>query len=94
MKFDIRYGESEQEEAEYNRLLIFFTVAGLIWLCQSHLVSCDGTFKAAPSLFYQLYTIHGQIGTYMYPFVCTYQTHISNCGPTLFVKYIFIQTLA
>ena len=44
-----------------DRLLIFYTDYGLQKLCDSRTLFCDGTFKTAPRLFVQLYTIHGMI---------------------------------
>ncbi|RGB21452.1 hypothetical protein C1646_634599, partial [Rhizophagus diaphanus] len=45
-----------------NRILIFTTVANLKQLELSSFWIMDGTFKTVPTIFKQLYTIHGSIG--------------------------------
>lgn len=62
LQHDITYGEDD-------RLLMFYTLAALTLLCNSRVIFCDGTFKVAPKLFYQLYTIHVVVGAYVYPVI-------------------------
>ncbi|CAB4389744.1 unnamed protein product [Rhizophagus irregularis] len=45
-----------------NRILIFTTIANINQLEQSTLWIMDGTFKTVPTIFKQLYTIHGFVG--------------------------------
>ena len=45
-----------------NRMLIFGTIAGLHDLERHTNWACDGTFKVCPETFYQLYTLHVNIG--------------------------------
>jgi hypothetical protein len=45
-----------------DRILLFTTVANIRNLERSRLWIMDGTFKTVPTLFRQLYTIHGRIG--------------------------------
>lgn len=44
---------------EPGRILLFSTAANLQMMSQARHWYCDGTFKTCPTLFEQLYTIHG-----------------------------------
>ena len=44
------------------RVLIFTTSTNVNYLAQSHFWIMDGTFKTVPTIFKQLYTIHGRVG--------------------------------
>jgi hypothetical protein len=44
-----------------NRIIMFSTNSNLEYLASSKYWICDGTFKMAPSLFYQLYVIIGEV---------------------------------
>jgi len=44
------------------RVLMFTTSINVNYLAQSPFWICDGTFKTVPTVFRQLYTIHGRIG--------------------------------
>ena len=44
------------------RVLIFTTSANVDYLAQSHFWIMDGIFKTVPTIFKQLYTIHGCVG--------------------------------
>ena len=44
------------------RVLIFTTSTNINYLSQSPFWICDGTFKVVPTIFRQLYTVHGCIG--------------------------------
>lgn len=57
--------DSESED----RFILFYTVKDLERLCQSSVIVCDGTFKTAPNMFFQLYTIHGSIHGYTFPLI-------------------------
>ena len=46
------------KEAGNNRMLIFAREAGLHALATSSMWLLDGTFKVAPNIFYQMYTVH------------------------------------
>jgi MULE transposase domain/FLYWCH zinc finger domain len=46
----------------HNRILIFTTIANLKQLELSSFWVMDGTFKTVPTIFKQLYTIHGSVG--------------------------------
>lgn len=52
-----------------SRTLIFYTIQSLQHLCQSPQLFCDGTFKSAPKLFYQLFSLHGTVNGYTFPLV-------------------------
>lgn len=52
-----------------DRFIMFYTRDGLEKLCNSRMILCDGTFKTAPSLFYQLYSIHGIVNNYTFPLI-------------------------
>ena len=45
-----------------DRILVFTTIADIMHLSQSSFWIMDGTFKTVPTIFKQLYTIHGQVG--------------------------------
>ena len=45
-------------DGEDNKILIFGTVQNLRLLCHADTIFMDGTFKVAPALFSQLYSIH------------------------------------
>ena len=44
-----------------NRMMIFSTKTNLSYLCKSTAIYGDGTFKVAPNLFYQLYSLHATV---------------------------------
>lgn len=46
-----------------DRVLLFTTVVNIRYLAQSPFWIMDGTFKTVPTLFRQLYTIHGCVGS-------------------------------
>ena len=46
----------------HDRILIFTTVANINYLNQSSIWIMDGTFKTVPTIFKQLYSIHGCVG--------------------------------
>ena len=52
-----------------DRILMLTTDENLDFLCQSVRLCGDGTFKAAPKLWTQLYTIHGQKNGFTVPCV-------------------------
>ena len=52
-----------------DRIIMLTTLLNLDFLCESVRLCGDGTFKAAPVLWYQLYTIHGQKNGYTVPCV-------------------------
>lgn len=47
---------------DQDRILLFTTIANVRHLEQSSFWIMDGTFKAVPTIFKQLYTIHGSVG--------------------------------
>lgn len=47
---------------EEDRILLFTTIENVQYLDQSTIWIMDGTFKTVPSIFKQLYTIHGRVG--------------------------------
>lgn len=54
---------------ENNKMLVFATRTGLQHLCAANTIYADGTFYTCPSLFHQLFTLHGFIDGEMYPLV-------------------------
>ena len=82
-----------------DRILIFYSDNGLRSLVRSAQIFADGTFDTVPNIFFQLYTIHGQIFDYTFPLVyvlclrkskVTYKKiydHIVNAA--LFIGLIF-----
>lgn len=54
---------------DQDRFIVFYTIKNLERLCNSRTILCDGTFKTVPSMFYQLYTIHGNVLNYTFPLV-------------------------
>ena len=64
------YYHSESHDSE--RPLIFATPSNLRVLQDSERWYCDGTFSTSPNVFYQIYTIHGEVSlakTYKIPMV-------------------------
>lgn len=59
--------DSGQDDPD--RILIFTTNAGLKDLARSRILVSDGTFKTVPDVFYQLYTLHGEVMGKLYPLV-------------------------
>ncbi len=57
------------EEGEEEKILVFGTVMFLKKLCNADYVYMDGTFKVVPSLFLQLYTLHGLHNGEMIPYI-------------------------
>ncbi|XP_046550865.1 uncharacterized protein LOC124260587 [Haliotis rubra] len=51
------------------RILGFSTADNLCHLCESDTIYGDGTFYVAPTIFHQLYTIHGMVDGNMFPLV-------------------------
>jgi len=60
---------ADTQEAE--RILIFTTKENIQELSEARILHADGTFKCAPLLFTQLYTIHGVVQNKMLPLVFT-----------------------
>ncbi len=56
-------------DREEDRLLIFGTTQNLRHLCAADTIFMDGTFKAAPEMYQQVYSIHVQVMETMVP-VC------------------------
>lgn len=56
-------------DANGDRTLFFYTIDNLKYLCASPQVFCDGTFKVVPSIFYQLYTVHGIVFNNVFPLI-------------------------
>ena len=54
---------------DQNRLVTFATVGNLEKLCEAETIYIDGTFKASPRLFYQLFTVHAVYSGQHFPFV-------------------------
>ena len=52
-----------------NRILIFTTNDLLRHLSRSNIILGDGTFKSVPSMFYQMYTLHGLVFGHVFPLV-------------------------
>ena len=52
-----------------NRVIIFYSDIGLRSLCRSTQIFADGTFDTVPRIFFQLYTIHGDVFGYTFPCV-------------------------
>lgn len=61
--------EEENENPRKNRIIIFYTEKNLEYLVRSRTIFCDGTFKTAPAMFYQLYSIHGIVFGHVFPLV-------------------------
>lgn len=76
-----------------NRILIFTTIANINQLEQSILWIMDGTFKTVPTIFKQLYTIHGFVerneNSWIMPLVYVLMSSKSEeCYQTLFQDLI------
>jgi len=56
-------------EGNYDKIIIFGTEGFLKRLCSSEIVFMDGTFKSAPKLFMQIYTLHSFVMGFMVPMV-------------------------
>ena len=54
---------------DQNCLVAFATVGNLEKLCGAETIYIDGTFKASPQLFYQLFTVHAVYNGQHFPFV-------------------------
>lgn len=52
-----------------NRFLLFYKQNSLSRLCNSRIMLCDGTFKTVPSMFYQLYSLHGIVQDHTFPLI-------------------------
>ena len=66
----LKYSEFNGEKNEIN-LLIFSTYTHLDYLKLSKKWYCDGTFRAYPRGFRQIYTIMGDVKGYNFPLVYT-----------------------
>lgn len=56
-------------EEDPDRFFMFYTARGLAQLCNSRMILADGTFKTVPRMFFQLYTIHGNVLEHTFPLV-------------------------
>jgi FLYWCH zinc finger domain len=56
-------------QGQEKRLLVFTTEANLDILQESEMWMSDGTFKVSPTIFYQLYTIHGAFKGKFFPLI-------------------------
>ncbi|KAG7159283.1 hypothetical protein Hamer_G026698, partial [Homarus americanus] len=61
------HGAFDSDENDLNRLLVFATDKGLDDLVHVKHWASDGTFKCCPNIFYQLYTLHVQVGKFSVP---------------------------
>mgnify|MGYP003623240631 FL=1 len=52
-----------------NRILMFTTLNNIRFLAESDTLFSDGTFKTVPNQFLQLFTIHGIVQQFVFPFV-------------------------
>lgn len=57
------------DESNGPRILVFATQKNLQFLADNNTLFGDGTFFTCPTLFTQLYTIHGTVNGHMYPLV-------------------------
>ena len=55
------------DDGEDSKILVFATHQNLSDLCRVGVIYGDGTFYTCPSIFHQLYTLHGFINGEMYP---------------------------
>ena len=62
------------------RMLIFFTENFFKLMIESKLLVGDGTFKASPSQFSQVYTIHFQLGKFTLPAIYCLLPDKSKCS--------------
>ena len=60
-----------------NRLIIFGTNQSLGWMRDNRHWLADGTFKTAPAIFFQIFTIHAQVQESIIP--CIYALMPSKC---------------
>ena len=65
------------DSGPYNekRLIIFTTKESLRILCESPMIFSNGTFKTAPHMFTQLFTVHGLYLKHLFPLVYALTTH-------------------
>ncbi|KFD64311.1 hypothetical protein M514_09933 [Trichuris suis] len=57
------------KDAGVDRILLFATRANVDKLAHAPVWIMDGTFKTAPMVFYQIYTIHAPVGSRIFPLV-------------------------
>lgn len=63
----LQYDSGVDEHGD--RFILFYTEANLQRLCGTRILLCDGTFATVPSMFYQLYSIHGLVHGYTFPLI-------------------------
>ena len=63
-----QFRDLEEENGE-EMFLMFATALNLYYLSKADVWYGDGTFKACPKLFYQLYTIHAEVHGQILPLV-------------------------
>jgi hypothetical protein len=63
------------DSKDKDRILMFATRRNLDFLIKSQEWFVDGTFKIVPKLFYQLFTIHGNINGAYYPLIYCCRTN-------------------
>ena len=61
--------DDKADENGQNRIVVFGTINNLLKLGECNKIYGDGTFKQAPELFYQLYSLHGKLKGKMFPLV-------------------------
>ena len=61
----LQYDSGPHEEF---RVIIFTTKRNIARLCASTMIFSNGTFKTAPDMFVQLFTVHGLYKNHLFPF--------------------------
>lgn len=59
----------DSEIDDPDRFIMFYTISALGKLCASRMVLCDGTFKTVPTMFYQMYSLHGIVHEHTFPLI-------------------------
>lgn len=83
-----RFLQLDIEVTDGNKILMFYTEPDLRRLCDSESDFMDGTFSTAPRLFYQLYSIHGVVGPYVYPLIYCLTTRKSQATYTAILTHL------
>lgn len=67
--------DEENDAVVKNRILIFSTAANLKFMLKCDYIYMDGTFKVVPTIFQQLYTIHGKFSNMLTLWFCLSNEH-------------------
>ena len=84
---DFKQIDEFEEDSDNDRIIVFASDCMLDELQNASTCMLDGKFKVAPSLFFQLYTIHAICGSHVFP--CVYALLQNKATTTVLINGCF-----